>query len=552
MRETINVKIIPNGTFEVKKGASLLELAREHAGPSAIVAKVDSELRDLCLPVTHDCEIEFIDAKDPNGFRTYQRSVSFLMIYAAKSVLGRKTRVVIAHSINKNYYCELPDLSEPVNAELLHKIEAVMREAVAKKLKIEKHSLPLEQAFIEAENFGLQDKVRHLKYRRTSSVNFYKLDWLYDYFYGQMAPDTELLGDFKMIKRSRGFMLFFTGGPETERRKRDVEVEDRRKRISDVLEESRQWAQILKVDTVGALNDKLCQTGSGEIIRVAEALHEKKIGLIADKIAANNKTIALIAGPSSSGKTTFASRLAIQLRVNGMRPSVISLDNYYLDRELIPRDENGNYDFETIDAIDTKQIDSDLRSLLAGNTVEIPHFNFLTGKREYKGNFLRLTPGDVLLIEGIHGLNERVSEGVPRHDKFKIFISALTQINVDDHNRIPTSDTRLVRRITRDFQFRGFTAERTIAMWPSVLRGEGKYIFPYQEEADAFFNSTLVYEMCVLKQYVEPLLFWVKEKKPERTEAMRLIKFLDCFLGVSSEGVPNNSILREFIGGGCF
>jgi len=308
----------------------------------------------------------------------------------------------------------------------------------------------------------------------------------------------------------------------------------------------------MKADTVGALNDKICQDGSGEIIRVAEALHEKKIALLADQIMQEHRPIVLIAGPSSSGKTTFAARLGVQLRVNGAIPHIIGLDNYYLNRDECPRDENGDYDFETINAIDTAQITKDLTALLAGETVEIPTFNFFSGRREYKGNFIELSPKDVLILEGIHGLNERVSADVPRADKFKIFISALTQINIDDHNRIPTTDARLIRRIVRDSLFRGASAAVTINMWPSVLRGEVKYIYPCQDLADAFFNSALVYEMCVLKQYAEPLLFDIKPNAPQYSEARRLIRFMSSFLGVPSETIPPNSILREFVGGSSF
>ena len=280
-------------------------------------------------------------------------------------------------------------------------------------------------------------------------------------------------------------------------------------------------------------------------------MQEKKIALLADQIKEQGKPIVLIAGPSSSGKTTFATRLSIQLRVNGFQPYVISLDNYYLNRELVPKDEFGEYDFETIDAIDTQQIDEDLRRLVNGETVQIPSFNFLTGRREYKGHTIKLSPGDVLIMEGIHGLNGAIGAGMPPGDTFRIFISALTQIGIDDHNHIPTTDTRLIRRIVRDFQFRGQTAERTIDMWPSVRHGESKYIFPFQEKADAFFNSALVYEMCVLKQFAEPLLFGIDRYSPASPEAHRLVKFLDGFLGVTSEIVPPNSILREFIGGSC-
>ncbi|MDR1664760.1 MAG: nucleoside kinase [Clostridiales bacterium] len=553
----ITVQLAAAGAVTAAKGTTILELSRMYPHLSqrpVLVAKVNNELQDLTYKLLYDCAVEYLDLTDPNGFRTYQRSASFLMIYAAKEVLGRKTRVVVEHSINKNYYCEFPEMDErEITGELLARIEAVMREVAGKKLPVEKHSLPLEQAVREAETSGSEDKVRLLRYRRTSSVNFYKLDWLYDYFYGQMVPDTGYLTQFKLSKKSKGFMLQFPSVRPGASPDLDViaEMAPNRK-ISEVFDESNQWARILKVETVGSLNDKLCSAGSGEIIRVAEALHEKKIASIADQIAQQHKSIVLVAGPSSSGKTTFASRLGVQLRVNGMKPHVISLDNYYLNREDIPKDEFGNYDFETIDALDNRQISRDLAALLKGERAELPVYNFLTGKREYKGRYMTLGEGDVLIMEGIHGLNERVSESVPRSEKFKVFISALTQLNIDDHNRIPTTDTRLVRRIVRDHQYRGYSAGQTISVWPSVQRGENKYIFPFQEEADVFFNSALVYEMCVLKQYIEPLLFGVRADTPERTEAKRLIKFLDSFLGVSSENVPPNSILREFIGGSCF
>jgi len=471
------------------------------------------------------------------------------MVYAAKTVLGKKARVVIAHSINKNYYCELPDHPEP-SEELLTKIDEVMRKAISQNIPIEKNTMPKESALKLAEEFGLADKQQLLKYRHTLTVSFYKLDWFYNYFYGEMAPSTGCLNQFKLTKRSKGFMLQF---PDASHGFELAELTPNCK-ISEVFEESSAWARIVGADTVGALNDKLCKMGNGIIIRIAEALHEKKVALLADRIINEHRSIVLIAGPTSSGKTTFAARLGTQLRAAGAVPHVIGLDNYYHDRGdvRIPKDEFGNEDYETIKAIDTAQITKDLKALLRREKVEIPTFNFLTGKREYKGRHLHLAPNDVLILEGIHGLNEAISEGVPAEDKFKIFISALTQINLDDHNRIPTTDTRLVRRIVRDFQYRGTTAVETIDRWPSVLRGEAKYIYPYQEEADAFFNSALVYEMCVLKQYAEPLLFDITPDAPQYTEARRLIKFLSSFLCMPSENIPVNSILREFVGGSCF
>jgi uridine kinase len=545
----ISIKIIGAEEITVPRETTLLELSEKtnaHRKYPALVAKVDNELQDLSRKLLYDATVEFLDITETNGFRTYQRSCTMLLVYAAKTVLGRKTRVVVAHSVNKNFFCEIP--GQEITDELLKKIETVMYEAVQANYPIVKCTLPKEHALKIAEDLGLEDKIKLLKYRHNLTVSFYNFDWMYNYLYGEMAPNTGCLNQFKLVKRPQGFMLQFPN-VGLDYIFPDISKEDK---VSSIFSEASQWARILKADTVGGLNDKLCTVGSGEIIRVTEALHEKKIGKLADQIMMEHRPIVLIAGPSSSGKTTFAARLSVQLRVNGAVPHTIGLDNYYYDRENCPRDADGNYDFETIDAIDTHQINKDLQALLAGERVQIPTFNFLTGKREYKGRYLALSPKDVLILEGIHGLNDRVSADVPASDKFKIFISAMTQINIDDHNRIPTTDTRLVRRLVRDFQYRGASAAKTIDMWPSVQRGESKYIFPHQEKADAFFNSALVYEMCVLKQYAEPLLFQLEPDAPQYTEARRLIRFLSTFLGIPGEHIPPNSILREFIGGGCF
>ena len=544
---TINVK--EYGELTVPYGTTLLEISKqvEKPGRPVLLATVDHKLQDLCAPVISRCDVSFLDISDPNGYRTYQRSVSFLMIYAAKTILGKKARIVIEHSINKNYYCELVEEKE-VTDELLDSIEQIMRDIAAKDIKIEKLTLPVEESIEKAEEFGMYDKASLLKYRRASNVNIYKLDWFYDYFYGQMLPSTGYIKSFKLEKRGRGFIIRFPSATN------DYQLAEATlsNKIFEVFSESNYWAHILKVDTVGALNDILSTGGIGDIMRVSEALHEKKIANLADRIYQEKKNIVLIAGPSSSGKTTFARRLCVQLRVNGLRPSMLSLDDYFIDREFSPRDSEGKYDFETPEAIDIKKINEDLAALLRGELVPMPDFNFIIGKREYNGRSLRLLPDDVLVIEGIHGLNERITENVPRDKKFKIFVSALTQINIDDHNRIPTTDTRLIRRMVRDYRTRGADPKSSIAIWPSVLRGENINIFPFQEAADGFFNSALIYEMCVLKQFAEPLLFNVSKSDPEYTEAQRLVKFLDSFLGVSSEPVANNSILREFIGGGCF
>ena len=545
----INIKGV--GEVQVPHGISLFELSQAYSHVCTrpiLVAKVGNELNDLSRPVLYNSYVEFLDITDPNGFRAYQRSVSFMMVCAVKTILGKKTRVVIAHSINKNYYCELPDFDEPITHELLQKIEGCMLDMVLKDIPIERQSIPRETAMKIAEDLGLYDKVSLLQYQHSHSVRFYKLNDMYNYFYGEIAPRTGLLCQFKLVLRASGFLLQFPSIAHNY----DMEDLAPENRLTEVLTENKNWVRIMKTETVGQLNDKLCLHGSEEIIRVAEALHEKKVALLADQIQRESKSIVLVAGPSSSGKTSFAHRLGVQLRANGAIPHIISLDNYYLDREDCPKDEFGNYDFETIRALDTAQITADMRNLLDGKEVHIPSFNFITGKREYKGNKLKFAPQDVLIMEGIHGLNELTSAGIANDHKFKIFISALTQINIDDHNRIPTSDTRLLRRIVRDFRTRGASAAASISMWPSVQRGEAKYIYPCQEYADAFYNSALVYEMGVLKQYAEPLLFSITLSQPEYTEARRLIKFLASFLSIPSDTIPNNSLLREFVGGSCF
>jgi len=547
MSDKITVNISGVGEVTVTKGTSLFELSQKFADSFArpiLVANVNNELQELMRPVLCGSQIEFLDITNPQGFRTYQRGLSFLMVYAAKAVLGKTARVVIANSINKNFYCELPEITD----DIIAKIDTIMRETIAKNLPIEKITLPKEIAIRTCEEFGLHDKISLLKYRTNMNFSFYKLDWLHNYFYGEMPPSTGLLQHFKLVKRTRGFMLQF---PEPLGSCDFAELAPEN-RLTEVFAESKRWMRIMKTDTVGSLNDKLCKEGDGEIIRVAEALHEKKIAALSDQIMQENRPIVLIAGPSSSGKTTFAARLGVQLRVNGAIPHVISLDNYYLNRDECPRDALGNYDFETIDAIDTAQIVKDLNALLAGDAVEIPSFNFYTGRREYKGNVLKLSSRDVLILEGIHGLNDRVGGSVPASDKFKIFISALTQINIDDHNRIPTTDARCMRRMVRDYLFRGSSAAQTLEMWPRVLHGEVNYINPTRDSADAFFNSALVYEMGVLKPYAEPLLFGITPDEPQYTEARRLLKFLTSFLGIPSETIPSNSIMREFVGGSCF
>ena len=395
----------------------------------------------------------------------------------------------------------------------------------------------------------MKDKKKLFEYRRVSKVNIYNLDGFEDYYYGYMPPSTGILKYFRLEKYDKGFLICL---PNRKHPETLAPVKETPKLFA-TLQEASEWGRMMNVDTVGALNDVISHGGITDLILVQEALQEKKVAEIAEQIASDrSKKFVMIAGPSSSGKTSFSHRLAIQLRTHGLKPHTIALDNYFKDRKDTPLDEDGNYNFECLEAIDTKQFNEDMTALLDGKRVELPEFNFLLGKREYNGDFRQLGPEDILGIEGIHGLNEKMSYSLPKESKFKIYISALTQLNIDEHNRIPTTDGRLIRRIVRDARTRGTSAKDTIARWPSVRRGEEQNIFPFQEEADVMFNSALVYELACLKVYAEPLLFGIDKSEPEYQEAKRLLKFLDYFVPVPCEGVPFNSLLREFIGGSCF
>ena len=395
---------------------------------------------------------------------------------------------------------------------------------------------------------GMTDKEKLFRYRRSSRVNIYVLDHYKDYFYGFMVPSTGYLRYYDLTVYEDGFVLLF---PNENARKVAPFVPSGK--LFYALKTSREWGRMLEIDTVGALNDVIAAGRMQEIVLTQEALFEERIGRLADRIAGEGgRKFIMIAGPSSSGKTTFSHRLSIQLAARGLKPHPFPLDDYYVDRDKSPRDENGDLDLECLEALDIELFNHDMNELLAGKRVNLPIFNFKTGKREYKDKFMQLGAEDVLVIEGIHGLNDRLSYSLPVESKYKIYISALTQLNVDEHNYLPTTDGRLIRRIVRDARTRGTSAKETIAMWDSVRRGEEKYIFPFQESADEMFNSALIYELAVLKLYAEPLLFAIDKECPEYIEAKRLLKFLDYFLPMPTEGISQNSIIREFIGGSCF
>lgn len=552
MTDKVNLYITGNKSKVYPKSVTLKDLANEYQHLykyEIIAAIVDNELEELSKEIVNDCSIDFLDLSNPDGMRIYQRSASFLLVYAAKKILG-ECEVHIEHSIGRSFYCEIFKDGLVLDKKIISDIEKEMIELVEKDIPIKKEYVDIEEAINILSSNKMYDKVKIFKYRKASKVNLYSINDYYDYFYGYMVPSTGYIKKFSLCLKETGLVMNLpsTKNPDIVPKFKPLE------KLTQVFQEFSQWGRILNVDTVGSLNDIICKGEMGNLIRVSEALQEKKIAIIADMISMNKNKIGivLISGPSSSGKTTFAHRLCVQLRVNGLIPYPISLDNYYLNREFTPKDENGEYDFEALEAIDIDLFNNDLKRLLSGEAVKLPTFNFKSGKREYKGNYLKMQNNGILVIEGIHGLNNRLTASISKDNKFKVYVSALTQLNVDYHNRIPTTDARIIRRIVRDNHFRGFDAANTISLWANVRRGEEKNIFPYQEQADIMFNSSLVYELSVLKQYVEPLLFQIDKSMAQYSEAKRLIKFMDYFLGAPTEDIPNNSIIREFIGGSCF
>ena len=549
------MKKVTLGTIvkEYEAGMIYEDIIRENFPEDAeqiILVKINGKLEELTKKLKKDCVMEPVYFKENPGYNSYRRSTSFLMLKAIYDLYDRETigEVRIEFSAGAGYFCTISG-SVQINDAFTEKVEARMREYVAEALPIKKEVINTQDAIKRFSEYGMTEKAALFRYRRASKVNIYSIGGFQDYYYGYMVPNTSYLKYFALKPFEDGFILQFP-------RKESwgvVPPVQFSKKVFDVLRKSEEWGKMLELSTVGELNNLISKGNLSEMILVQEAIQEKQIGDIAGKIAADpSKRIIMIAGPSSSGKTTFSHRLSIQLRAHGLKPHPIACDNYFVEREDTPLDEDGNYNFECLGALDTKLFNDQMNRLLLGETVELPEFNFITGKKEYKGNYLTLGKDDVLVIEGIHCLNDEMSYGLPKESKFKIYISALTMLNIDEHNRIPTTDGRLIRRMVRDARTRGASAKKTISMWPSVRRGEEENIFPYQESADVVFNSALIYELAVLKQYAEPLLFGIDPSEPEYVEAKRVLKFLDYFVGVDSNLIPNNSILREFIGGSCF
>ena len=540
-----------NEKYEIEKKTTLLELAKRFKDSyqsSVVAARVNNDIRELSYELAEDAKVTFIDLTDEDGMRIYRRSLYFIFIKAVNELFPERN-AVISHPMSNGVYCEIRGDEELTEIDV-EAVQKKMNEIVSCALPFEKKVVSTESARELYKKTGRLDKYAVLEHRQKPYVTVYNCGGYEDYYYGYMVPDTGYIKCFSLKFHHPGVVIQFPSKGKPEK----LPDFEEQKKLFKVFIEYKKWVRILGVENVGALNDIVKAGEIGDLIRVSEALHEKKIAEIADKITNHEeqKRIVLISGPSSSGKTTFANRLGIQLRVNGYTPKTISLDNYFVNRDKTPRDETGEYDYEALEAIDVELFNKHLTALLEGHEVEIPVYNFETGSREAFGQKMIMNKNTILVIEGIHGLNDRLTASISSEDKFKIYVSALTSMNIDDYNRIPSTDTRIIRRIVRDNKFRGCSAINTINRWPSVRRGEEKNIFPYQENADIMFNSSLVYELCLLKTYAEPLLMQLGPENERYSEVKRLIEFLSYFLPIDGKEVPNNSIVKEFVGGSCF
>ena len=538
-------------TISVGKGVTLQKLVSDYSDPVSpliVAAKVDNRIRELTYPLETDCKVEPVDLSMKDGERIYTRSLVFVFIRACREVFPDCT-VSVEHSFGNGLYCEVHG-KFTLTPRQVNRIEQQMRKIIEQDEPFQKTKVSKEEADALYLKMRFTDKAEILKYRPEDTVSLYQCGWMIDYLYGYMLPSTGYLKQFGLKFYLPGAILQY---PSSEDPNRLRDFQDNPK-LFRVFRQAEKWSAALGIRNIADLNDCIEEGRGQELIRISEAHQEKQIAMMADEIARQKDAIRLIliAGPSSSGKTTFAQRLKIQLMVTGLHPVPISMDNYFLNRKQVPADENGEQDLESIDVIDLELFNEQMTRLIQGQEVEIPHYNFLTGEREYIGKVIKLSEDQPIIVEGIHGLNEKLTEMIPRENKFKIYISALTQLNVDGHNRIPTTDARLIRRMVRDYRFRGTHVEETLSMWPFVRRGEEKNIFPFQESADIMFNSALLYELAVLKPYILPLLEGVPKDHPFYTEVNRLKKFLKYFVDLDATDIPNNSILREFIGGSCF
>ncbi len=550
--DKFEVNIVNNKSTDVIEGqTTLFELSKKHQKllkGKILLAKVDGMERPLYTVINKPCSIEFMDITYREGYRAYQRSCSFVMLAAFNNILGSSKDVWVEHTIDNNYFCSIDGIK--VTKELIKKLEDKMDELIEADYSFEKFYVSVDEGIKIFKKYGMERRVRSLKYITGSNITIYRLNDYYDYLYGEMVPSTSYVKIYGLKIVEGGFILRFESAEHIGKAKEPKLYP----KLATVFNDFTKWSKIHGVDTVSSLNDIVSSGRKSvqELIWLSEGLHENNMAKIAGEVKNKGKRLIMIAGPSSSSKTTFARRLCIQLRVMGLRPHIISLDNYYKNRMEIPVEADGTRNFECLESLNVEQFNDHLLRMLAGEKVEVPEYNFYTGCQELNGNYMKLEKDDVIVIEGIHGINEKLTPKIPREDKFKIYISCLTQLNIDEHNRISTTDTRLLRRLVRDYNFRGFDARTTINMWPKVMAGEEQNIFPYQEEADAMFNTSLDYELAVLKPYAESVLYEVDRSEACYSEAKRLIQLLDCFLTISPNDIPPNSLLREFIGGSCF
>lgn len=546
----LKLKLSSGREIDVEKGKILYEIIKENnleTDLPIVLARVNNNYYELTSSIEEGGSFEAVDIRVDLAYRTYIRTLQFILIKAVTDLFP-EAKITMEHSLSKGIFGEIHKNDLLCESDI-QSISHRMKEIIDLDIPIKKLCFKREDAIKIFEKYDMNDKIKLLEYVNAEHVKLYEMDGRYDYFYGSMAYSTGSIRAFDLMYYEPGFLLRYPGGNGS----LVIPVFLEQKKLSRIFRETEKWGGILGVGDVGSLNEKVVNGEINDIVRVAEAFHEKKIANIADMISDRKDTkLVLISGPSSSGKTTFARRLGIQLRVNGLIPIPISLDDYFVDREHTPKDEFGDPDFESIYALDLKLFNENLESLLQGKETRIPTFNFKTGSREWDGNTIKLPKNGIIIIEGIHGLNEMLTSSIGAENKFKIYISALTQLNLDDHNRIATTDVRILRRIVRDYLSRGYGAEATLKMWPSIKRGEEKNIFVFQENADVMFNSTLVYELCILKKYALSELEKIEHDSSVYYEALRLKSFLHFFKDVDKEIVPDNSILREFIGGSCF
>lgn len=552
MSKKISVNFRDLETREFDAGMSLADIAKEfnrYFNYPVLVGKVDNHITCLTESITKNCTIDLYDRSSNLGNDVYGRTCQFLIVIAAKKLLGKDVDVIIHHSMDKGFYCEVEGAE--IDKAVVRELENKMAEIVKQNLIIQKVSVSRYDAIKYFKGKKQSDKVNVLKYISNSYINLYRIDDIYDYFYGEVAYSTGQIDDFKLTYiKDNGFVLSY---PSTQTPECTLDYVHHQMLFDTFLDYTK-WGDLIQISNAADLNHVISTGKYNDLIRLSEAYYSNQLSLIADQIydRKNDIRMVLIAGPSSAGKTTTSKRLEVLLQAKGFRTHQISIDDYFYDRDKTPVMENGELDTESLNAVDVTLFNKQLTQLLEGKKVELPEYNFISGKREYRGKKLQLKGNDIMIIEGLHGLNDDLTISIDRKNKFKIYISPLTQLNIDNHNRIHTSDTRKLRRIIRDNRSRSYNAEHTLQMWNNIRAGEEKYIYPYQDDADVMINSSLLYEISVLKIYAEPLLFSVPENSPMYPEALRLINFLRNFLPMPSDQIPNDSVLREFIGGSCF